>query len=625
MHDQKMDPEKRNLVRRQRSLVIELAIILVLAFGVWQLQYNYDFLDSVANWVLLSSSQSFSDEIVITGIFLGLAAGVFSFRRWREANFETVERRKVEAVLRTVQGQLETRVQERTADLLKVNASLEAEGAERKQAQEFNRKLVEASPVGIIYMDQDFKITYENPAMQRIAGFPASVQPLMVGRKFFDLPFIKSSLSKELTSSLMSGEAINGKVIHYQSSMGRSIDLEVYTTPLKNERGDFEDTILLAQDIGERKKAEAKIQRQLEHLTILSDIDRAITSSFDLRLNLAMLLTHVLAQLGVDAADVLIFNPTSQMLEYAAGRGFRSNGVEKSQVRMGESYAGRAAIERELVYIPNLKDQPENSLPVAFMDVEEFSSYYAVPLMAKGEVKGVLEVFHRAPLAADHEWLDFLTTLAGQAALAIDNSTLFDNLQRSNTDLALAYDATIEGWSHALDLRDKETEGHTQRVTDLTLRLARRFGVDEKELVQVRWGALLHDIGKMGVPDGILLKAAPLTDEEWVAMRKHPRFAYELLSPIRYLRNALDIPYCHHEKWDGTGYPRGLKGEEIPLMARIFAVVDVWDALTSDRPYRPAWTEARTLQHIQSLSGTHFDPEVVKIILESGELGGQGS
>jgi PAS domain S-box-containing protein len=355
MDEQKMDPGKRDLGRRQRTLIVELAIILVLALVVWELQDNYDFLDSVANWVLQSSSQSYSDGIVVTGIFVGLAAGVFSFRRWREANFESVERRKVEAVLRTVQGELETRVQQRTADLLKVNASLEAEGAERKQAQEFNRRLVEASPVGIIYLDQDFKITYENPAMQRIAGFPISVQPLMVGRKFFDLPFIKSSLSKEITSSLLSGEAINGKVIHYQSSMGRNIDLEIYTTPLKNERGDFEVTILLAQDIGERKRAEGKIQRQLEHLTILSDIDRAITSSFDLRLNLAMLLTHVLAQLGVDAADILIFNPTSQMLEYAARRGFRSNGVEKSQVRMGESYAGRAAIERELVFIPNPK------------------------------------------------------------------------------------------------------------------------------------------------------------------------------------------------------------------------------------------------------------------------------
>jgi HD-GYP domain-containing protein (c-di-GMP phosphodiesterase class II) len=153
----------------------------------------------------------------------------------------------------------------------------------------------------------------------------------------------------------------------------------------------------------------------------------------------------------------------------------------------------------------------------------------------------------------------------------------------------------------------------------MTVKLARSLGLGEEELAQVRWGALLHDIGKMGVPDAILLKPGPLTDEEWVAMKKHPAFAYEMLSPIHYLKAALDIPYCHHEKWDGTGYPRGLQGEQIPLAARIFAVVDVWDALTSDRPYRRAWAEEKARQHIQAGSGTHFDPQVVLIFFSEHE------
>jgi len=165
-------------------------------------------------------------------------------------------------------------------------------------------------------------------------------------------------------------------------------------------------------------------------------------------------------------------------------------------------------------------------------------------------------------------------------------------------------------------LRDKETEGHTQRVTELTLKLARAMGLTNSDLVHIRRGALLHDIGKMGVPDGILFKEGPLTEEEWKIMRQHPRFAYEMLSPIEYLRPALDIPYCHHEKWDGSGYPRGLKGEEIPLAARLFAVVDVYDALTSDRPYRPAWPRQKTLEHIRQLSGSHFDPQVVETFME---------
>ena len=247
---------------------------------------------------------------------------------------------------------------------------------------------------------------------------------------------------------------------------------------------------------------------------------------------------------------------------------------------------------------------------------EHFIEYYGTPLIIKGEVKGVLEIFHRSPLESDLEWLDFLETLAGQAAIAIEDSTLFENLQRSNQELFQAYDATIEGWSHALDLRDKETEGHTQRVTQLTVELARKFGFTSEQLVNIRWGALLHDIGKMGVPDHILLKPDTLTDEEWEIMRKHPTFAFEMLSSIAYLKSSLDIPYCHHEKWDGTGYPRGLKGELIPLAARLFAVIDVWDALRSDRPYRKAWSMERTIEHIRSLSGTHFDPNAVQHFLE---------
>jgi putative nucleotidyltransferase with HDIG domain len=188
-------------------------------------------------------------------------------------------------------------------------------------------------------------------------------------------------------------------------------------------------------------------------------------------------------------------------------------------------------------------------------------------------------------------------------------------LQQSNLELALAYETTIEGWSRALDLRDKETEGHTMRVTQMTERLAREFGVPEAELVHIRRGALLHDIGKMGVPDRILLKAGPLDADEWKLMRQHPVYAYELLAPIAFLRPALDIPYCHHEKWNGTGYPRGLCQEQIPLAARLFAVVDIWDALSSDRPYRQAWDTPRVLEHIRSLAGSHLDPRIVPVFL----------
>jgi putative nucleotidyltransferase with HDIG domain len=246
---------------------------------------------------------------------------------------------------------------------------------------------------------------------------------------------------------------------------------------------------------------------------------------------------------------------------------------------------------------------------------EGFSAYAGAPLIAKGQIKGVLEVYHRSSHQTETEWLNLLETLAGQAAIASDNAQLFSELQLSNLELTLAYDATIAGWSRAMDLRDKETEGHTQRVTDLTLKLARSIGIDESQLTHIRHGALLHDIGKMGVPDNILLKADELTEAEWKEMRKHPDFAYNMLSSIRYLQPALDIPYCHHEKWDGTGYPRGLKGEVIPLSARIFAVADVWDAITSDRPYRRGWSKEAALEYIREQSGKYFDPDVVEQFL----------
>ena len=379
------------------------------------------------------------------------------------------------------------------------------------------------------------------------------------------------------------------------------------------------EKIRLARSIGDQ--AATAIHRlllreqaghRLQQLASLSEIDRTIASNLDLRVSLQLILKHVIEQLEVDAADVLVFNTHLQVLEFAAGRGFRSPAMEGIRVRLGEGQAGQAMLTRKIIQITDVATSGAAFAYPDLLKAENMVAYFAVPLITKGQVKGVLEICNRTPLDPSEEWLDFLQTLAGQAAIAIDSVQMFDNLQRSTDELELAYDATIEGWSHALDLRDKETEGHTLRVTDMTVKLARLFGLSEAELVQVRWGALLHDIGKMGVPDGILLKPGPLTDEEWVAMKKHPVFAYEMLSPIHYLRAALDIPYCHHEKWDGTGYPRELKGEQIPLVARIFAVVDVWDALTSDRPYRQAWSEEKTRQHIQAGSGTHFDPQVVK-------------
>jgi len=386
--------------------------------------------------------------------------------------------------------------------------------------------------------------------------------------------------------------------------------------------------IRLAQSIGDsaaiaiqRILLGEQISHRLQQSIALTEIDLAIMTTSDMVVSLDILLMHLTVQLKVDAADVWYYNPSSQSLEFVTSRGFQSPEFKSGKpIRIGEGYAGRSALERQTIYVPNLTMLSDNPRLAKAMMVEPFISYYAVPLIVKDQIKGVIELFHRTELESSEEWLKFLNSLANQAAIAIDNSSLFNDLQQSNTELTQAYDATIQGWSRALDLRDKETEGHTQRVTELTMKLGSLFGLSETDLVHVRRGALLHDIGKMGVPDRILLKPGPLTDEEWIIMKKHPTFAYEMLSPIHYLQPALNIPYGHHEKWDGSGYPRGLSGDQIPIAARIFALVDVWDALTSDRPYRAAWPDDKVLNHIRSLTGTHFDPQVVKVCLESGLL-----
>ena len=381
----------------------------------------------------------------------------------------------------------------------------------------------------------------------------------------------------------------------------------------------YEGTV---QDISERKRSEAEIRKLNAHLEsrlarieALREIDNAITASHDRGLVLSVCLDQVLAQLKIDAADILLGDVARHTLEYAAGKGMKSGPMHRAVLPLGIGLAGKAAIERRTISVPDLRKAPDKFPHIPLLNHEGFVSYHAVPLITKGVVRGVLEVFHRSPLSPDSEWIQFLEAIATQVAIAVDNNSLFTSLQRSNNELTVAYDSTIEGWSKALDLRDRETEGHTQRVTEMAVRLARTMLVDELDIVHIRRGALLHDIGKMGVPDNILHKPGPLTHDEWTIMRKHPKYAYDWLSQVPFLGRALEIPHYHHEKWDGTGYPEKLSGTNIPMSARIFAVVDVWDALLSDRPYRLGWPEERVLGHISGLSGSHFDPHVVEAFL----------
>ncbi|HEY0068973.1 MAG TPA: HD domain-containing phosphohydrolase, partial [Chloroflexia bacterium] len=490
---------------------------------------------------------------------------------------------------------------------------LRAEEARRASEERFETIFASAA-VGIALSDMNGRIVECNPALQQLLGYSADELRALTLPELAHPEDVATNLDmfRELRARSRTYYQVVERCVRKD---GSHVWANLNVSVLCDEHGTPQYTICMVENTTEERRANERVQQQLQRLAALRSIDMAISSSMDLRVTLDVVLDKVISQLGVDAAHVMLLHPHTQTLQYAASRGFHHSGIFKARQPLGDGYAGKAALERRTLNVPDLQ-QVRNLRRGELIEGEGFITYYVVPLVAKGQVKGALEVFHRSRLEPDAEWLDYLEALAGQAAIAIENATLFDDLQRSNTELVLAYEATLEGWSHALDLRDRETEGHTQRVTDMTVRLAQKLGVPAVDIVQIQRGALLHDIGKMGIPDSILLKPGPLTDEEWEIMRKHPVYAFELLSPISFLRPALDIPYAHHEKWDGTGYPRGLKGEQIPLAARIFAVVDVYDALRSNRPYRRAWPEAKVLAHIWDLSGTHFDPRVVEAFLE---------
>ena len=471
----------------------------------------------------------------------------------------------------------------------------------------------------ITIQDKDFNVIRANKAAEKILGMPVSGGSLSKCHKYYHgtdcppegCPSLETIKTMRPASSELYEPHLN-------------MFLEVSTIPRFDADKQLTGVIRVAKDITGRKRSEEKIKKQLERIRALRKIDTAIAGSLDLQTILDLFLDEVLSKLNVDAADILLLHPHMMSLEHAASKGFLTEGIKRLKLKAGDSCAGQVALQRKNFIFPDIFEAnceylttKEHQFPQTYLVSKEgFRAYFGVPLIVKGQVKGVLEIFHRSLLEPDEEWLEFLDSLAKQGAIAIDNSMIFEALQKSNDELMMAYDTTIEGWSRALDYRDEETEGHSQRVTVMAIKIAEAFGIKDAELVHIRRGALLHDIGKLGVPDRILLKPGPLSAEEWEIMKKHTEIAFDLLSPITYLEPALIIPYYHHEKWDGTGYPVGLKGRQIPLAARIFTVVDVWDALSSDRPYRKAWPRETVVRHLRRFSGQHFDPEVVNVFLD---------
>lgn len=441
----------------------------------------------------------------------------------------------------------------------------------------------------------------ETGEMREMFAF-SQIIPILVAAFYFGQA---GGLLAAFAASLVSGSLVIANIDEIDSIFVQRVMFQIIS---------FNSVALLTSFLSDQSKAHRRrLTRQLDRLNALRAIDKAIISGGDLNNTLYILLESLTRLLNVEASAIFLFDPKTEQLRLSASLGFFGEYPHQTLCALGEGRVGQAAAEKQTIYFHNLEKE-DKQVAVAVKG-EGVMDYYAVPLFANDRLRGVLEVFDRAP-RLDSEWKGYLETLAGQAAIAIAQSTLLGELKDANRELSEAYEETLKGWSRALNLRDRETDSHTQRVVDLSVQLAKRMGLHAEELLHFERGAILHDIGKMGIPNEILLKPGKLSEEEWVVMRKHPLYAQMLIAPINYLEPAMTIPLYHHERWDGSGYPFGLHGVEIPLEARVFAIIDVWDALRSDRPYRKSLSDEEAFSYIEEQSGKQFDPEVVRVFYE---------
>ena len=501
-----------------------------------------------------------------------------------------------------------------------ITARMRAEETIRLSEKKFNT-LFEIAPVGISVLDREHNVVDVNYALQMITGLRKKE---LLNGSYRKKTYLRPDGSLMTPDEFASTRALKENMPIFDIETGIvTEDRGVIWTQVSAAPLDMPDAslVVITQDISERKLSEQTLRQRLAELETLYESGLSLNQLLEPK-EIGQKIIDVLAEkLDWYHTTIRLYHPESNRLELLAYNLTRKTTKKEWQqvgerfrtliARPGDGLSGWALQHGETVRCGELAGDPR------YLETDPgVRSGLYVPIKTGERIIGVISVESEKPdyFTAEDEHL--AVTLAAQAAVALENIRLFKDLQKSNDDLFLAYDETIEGWSHALDLRDRETEGHTQRVTTLTEELARKMGIPDLELIHIRRGSLLHDIGKMGVPDRILLKPDKLTEEEWIIMREHPVHAYNLLSRIEFLRPALNIPHYHHERWDGSGYPDGLKGQQIPLEARVFAVIDVFDALISDRPYRPGWPRDKAIRYIGEQSGSHFDPKVVDAFLK---------
>ncbi|HSO12936.1 MAG TPA: PAS domain S-box protein [Anaerolineales bacterium] len=498
----------------------------------------------------------------------------------------------------------------RVINVQDITARKQAE-EELHESEERLRAVVQTANDAIITVNARGDIAAWNAAAETIFGFSADE---ILGRPVTQImpeQFRTAHLHGSERALTSDERLVTGKTVEVAglAKDGREFPMEMSFAEWRTQTGDFFTAII--RDTSERKQRE----NELQAIATLSAALRTAPTRAEM---FPVIIGQLVVLLNCETISVEIIDPLTgdAVTEVAQGAWKPLMGTRQ---KSGTGINAIISRTRQPYYTNDLNNDPNFAHPELVST--GIHSGVGAPLIAQDQLIGFVWMGRKTDISKSE--IRLLVAVADIAANAIHRATLHEQTRKDAANLAQAYDTTLEGWAHALELRDQETEGHTRRMVQMTVDLARAMGIGEEELEHVRRGVLLHDIGKMGIPDAILLKPGELTDEEWITMRKHPTYAHNMLSHIEYLKPALDIPHFHHEKWDGSGYPHGLKSEEIPLSARIFAIVDVWDAVQSDRPYKTGWPREKAIEYIRVQSGKHFDPYIVDVFLrlvDKGEI-----